>query len=172
MFNKISVTPGAFIICLAFWKCFLYKCLSQLSREIKSFSPWVPCSPTVQDLFALAVPLASKVWSLLQTVIFKGSSSYFPWEQSCLTSSFWESEVLKPMKACTWPVVSQACCPLQFVHTLYMNLAACKRCVNATWDAYSIHGYCTGWQMWCNLQETCVLLEWQVDPGEDTWQCL
>lgn len=66
MFNKISVTPGVFIICLVFWKCFLYKCLSQLSSEIWSFSPWVSCLLTVWDLSALAVPLASKVWSLLQ----------------------------------------------------------------------------------------------------------
>lgn len=27
-----------------------------------------------------------------------------------------------PMKACTWSVASQARCPLQFVHTLYLNL--------------------------------------------------
>lgn len=37
---------------------------------------------------------------------------------------------------------------------------------------YSIHGYCTRWQIMTNLQETCVLLESQVDPVKGTCQCI
>lgn len=178
MFNKISVTPGAFIICLVFWKCFLYKCLSQLSSEIKSFSLWVPCSPAVHPGFicigsssgikgVVIAPSCHHQWVLPATsqgtymsyLFVLGKLNLNAHESAYLVSGH---SGLLPFTVCLhvvlefWPV----------------ELVALHEVPYAVWDALQHPWLLHRLADMINLQETCVLLEWQVDSVKGTCQCI